>query len=256
MNTFGPNASLKTPPYFLFCTNTRGESKRVYDRERERQSQSRQRIAVVKQKTHVETCVSLPTAARERERDITNQTPKKTDTRIARAQEHTERSSENTEKQNPHSDTRRKQNTHRKYGYSAKNIGPPTKSSISPSTIGALSLDGLSPYVCKICVTQSEIMSWSFKSFTSSGSATSSSSSPGGFATALSAEDEDEEESRFQFVLIILLLSPHALLLLVLHTRDDDDGLFLCVANTALRAEDAVVVCANIIIQKREREMK
>jgi hypothetical protein len=42
-------------------------------------------------------------------------------------------------------------------------------------------------------------------------------------------------------------------LLLVLHTRDDD-CLFLCVANTALRAEDAVVVRANIIIQKRERE--
>jgi hypothetical protein len=227
----------------------------VYDRERERQSQSRQRNAVVKQKTHVETCVSLPTAARERERDVKNQTPKNIDKRIARAQEHTERSSENTEKQNPHRVARRKQNTHRKYGYSAKNIGPPTKSSISPSTIGALSLDGLSPYVCKICVTQSEIMSWSFKSFTSSGSATSSSSSPGGFATALSAEDEDEEEeSRFQFVLIILLLSPHALLLLVLHTRDDD-CLFLCVANTALRAEDAVVVRANIIIQKREREM-
>ena len=77
-----------------------------------------------------------------------------------------------------------RERTHLKYGYSAKKIGPPTKSSISPSTIGALSLDGLSPYVCKICVTHREMMSCIFKSRTSSGSS-SSSSSPGGVATAL-----------------------------------------------------------------------
>ena len=78
---------------------------------------------------------------------------------------------------------KKRERTHLKYGYSAKKIGPPTKSSISPSTIGALSLDGLSPYVCKICVTHREMMSCIFKSRTSSGS--SSSSSPGGVATAL-----------------------------------------------------------------------
>ena len=77
-----------------------------------------------------------------------------------------------------------RERTHLKYGYSAKKIGPPTKSSISPSTIGALSLDGLSPYVCKICVTHREMMSCIFKSRTSSGSS-SSSSPPGGVATAL-----------------------------------------------------------------------
>ena len=79
---------------------------------------------------------------------------------------------------------KKRERTHLKYGYSAKKIGPPTKSSISPSTIGALSLDGLSPYVCKICVTHREMMSCIFKSRTSSGSS-SSSSSPGGVATAL-----------------------------------------------------------------------
>ena len=79
---------------------------------------------------------------------------------------------------------KKRERTHLKYGYSAKKIGPPTKSSISPSTIGALSLDGLSPYVCKICVTHRDMMSCIFKSRTSSGSS-SSSSYPGGVATAL-----------------------------------------------------------------------
>ena len=83
---------------------------------------------------------------------------------------------------------KKRERTHLKYGYSAKKIGPPTKSSISPSTIGALSLDGLSPYVCKICVTHREMMSCIFKSRTSSGSSSSCSSSPppgGPVATAL-----------------------------------------------------------------------
>ena len=52
----------------------------------------------------------------------------------------------------------------RKYGYSAKNIGPPTKSSMTPSHTGALSLLSASPYVCKICVTHSETMSWNLSS--------------------------------------------------------------------------------------------
>ena len=51
----------------------------------------------------------------------------------------------------------------RKYGYSAKNIGPPTKSSMTPSHTGAY-LYSRPPHACKICVTHSETMSWNLSS--------------------------------------------------------------------------------------------
>ena len=47
----------------------------------------------------------------------------------------------------------------RKYGYSAMKMGPPTRSSTEPSHTGAPSLDSSSPYVWRIWVIQSEMMS-------------------------------------------------------------------------------------------------
>ena len=178
MNTFGPNASLKTPPYFLRWCYFDDIHKRMRTEAKNNTRQSpvlksrraRENRKYKKEKTGTRTASVV--------RRLLRAFPctRRTSTRAAETRSSTFPSEKKEER------------THLKYGYSAKKIGPPTKSSISPSTIGALSLDGLSPYVCRICVTHREMMSCIFKSRTSSGSSSSCSSSPppgGPVATAL-----------------------------------------------------------------------